>query len=111
MPAGPTITNSSCLIALEAVSRLDLLEQLYGTVVVPAAVANECGFAHLPKWVQVKTVQNSTLVQALRSQLGAGESEAIAWRSSSPPRGSFLMIKRPEGLLGGSLCPYLERWR
>jgi len=32
-----TTVNSSCLIALELVGRLDLLRGLYGTVVVPRA--------------------------------------------------------------------------
>jgi predicted nucleic acid-binding protein len=78
MPAGPTVTNRSCLIALEAIGRLDLLEGLYGIIVVPTAVVNECGGIPLPPWIQVMPVQNSALVQALRMQLGAGESEAIA---------------------------------
>jgi predicted nucleic acid-binding protein len=63
---------------LEAIGRLDLLERLYGIIVVPTAVANECGSALFPAWIQVMPVQNSALVQALRLQLGAGESEAIA---------------------------------
>jgi uncharacterized protein len=78
MPAAQTVTNSSCLIALEAIGRLDLLVQLYSGISVPPAVAGEWGADPFPSWIQTKTVQNSSLVQALRSQLGAGESEAIA---------------------------------
>ena len=34
-----TVSNSSCLIVLEAIGQLDLLPQLFGTVTIPAAVA------------------------------------------------------------------------
>jgi predicted nucleic acid-binding protein len=78
MPDGLTVSNSSCLIALEATGSLGILEQLYGTIAVPDAVSQECGGA-LPTWVRVHSVQNQPLVQSLRLDLGAGESEAIAF--------------------------------
>ena len=77
MPNGPTITNSSCLIGLHAAGYLDVLQQLYATIVVPHAVAQEFGLA-LPSWIHSHSVQNQALVQSLRLQLGAGEAEAIA---------------------------------
>jgi hypothetical protein len=77
MPDPVTIANSSCLIALESISRLDLLRQLYGTVAVPQAVVAECG-SSLPAWLCVQTVQSLAVFQSLRLQLGFGESEAIA---------------------------------
>jgi uncharacterized protein len=77
MPDGPTVSNSSCLIALEAAGALGILEQLYMTITVPDAVSQECGGA-LPAWVRVHSVQNQRLAQALRLGLGAGEAEAIA---------------------------------
>jgi predicted nucleic acid-binding protein len=77
MPDSLTVSNSSCLIALEAVGALDILEQLYGTIVVPDAVVRECGTG-LPAWVKVQSVKNLPLAQSLLLDLGAGESEAIA---------------------------------
>ena len=77
MREGPTVSNSSCLIALDAAGSLGILERLYGTIAVPDAVAQECGVV-LPDWVQVHSVQNQPLAQSLRLSLGAGESEAIA---------------------------------
>jgi predicted nucleic acid-binding protein len=77
VPEGLTICNSSCLIALDAVGSLDILERLYGTIAVPNAVAQECSGA-LPAWIQVHFVQNQPLVQSLHLDLGAGEAEAIA---------------------------------
>jgi len=77
MPESPTVSNSSCLIALDASGSLGILKQLYGTIAVPDAVAQECG-GHLPAWVQVHSVLNQALAQSLRLNLGAGEAEAIA---------------------------------
>ncbi len=76
MPDPVTVSNSSCPIGLELIGRLDLLRGLYGTVVVPTAVADECG-SRLPPWFQVETVQNQGMVRSLRLELGSGESEAI----------------------------------
>ena len=80
MPDSITVSNSSGLIALESIGRLDLLRQLYGTVTIPPAVFQECG-ATLPTWFSVQAVQNQGLVRSLRMNLGAGESEAIALAS------------------------------
>ncbi len=77
MPNGPTISNSSCLIALDAVGQIEILRLLYTTITVPDAVARECGSA-MPSWANVQSVQDQALVQSLNVNLGAGESEAIA---------------------------------
>ena len=83
MPDAVTISNSSGLIALEAIGRLDLLRQLYGTVLIPPAVAQECGSA-VAGWMQIQPVQNQGMVQSLRINLGHGESEAIALATEVP---------------------------
>ncbi len=77
MPSSPTIVDSSCLIGLEAVGCLTVLESLYGTVLVPAAVAAEWRSPVLP-WMVVQAAQNQALVQSLRMDIGPGEAEAIA---------------------------------
>lgn len=77
MPDGVTVCNSSCLIALAAIGRLDLLKKLYGTVRIPRAVDVECRGA-LPDWIVVHPVANQRLATSLQLQLGPGESEAIA---------------------------------
>jgi hypothetical protein len=73
----PTVSNSSCLIALDSVGYLGILEGLYGRIEVPEAVASEFGSA-LPSWVEVLAVSNRSLVQSLAIELGPGEAEAIA---------------------------------
>ena len=72
-----TICNSSCLIVLDAIGRLDLLQQLLGTITIPAAVVVEFG-SPLPEWISAEPVRNSATVKSLELQLGPGESEAIA---------------------------------
>src|SRR4051812_41671656 len=77
MPDAPTVANSSCLIALDRAGLLGTLQSLYGTILIPSAVAGEWG-VNIPTWVLVQTVQNQALVQSLCLELGSGEAEAIA---------------------------------
>jgi predicted nucleic acid-binding protein len=65
------------LIVLEAVGRLNLLEQIYQTLRIPPEVAREWG-SPCPAWITVQAVQNQALVQALQIQVDLGEAEAIA---------------------------------
>lgn len=77
MPDAPTVSNSSCIIGLEAAGHLDLLRQLYSAIDVPEAVAQEFGSA-LPAWCQVRPLTNQSLADSLKLDLGPGEAEAIA---------------------------------
>jgi uncharacterized protein len=82
------VSNASPLIALIRLGHLDLLRQLYGTVVIPDAVWHEVVVegADQPgaeavsssSWIVRRTVTNRPLVHALRQELDAGEAEAIA---------------------------------
>lgn len=81
------VSDSSPLIALSKVGHLDLLQHLFGTVMVPEAVIQELtagGFSakqdrlqEVP-WLEQRHVGNRNLVDALLSDLDPGESEAIA---------------------------------
>lgn len=82
------VSDASPLIALARIGQLDLLPKLYETLLLPDAVWNEVVSqgARLPgasatetaEWIMRRTVQNPTLVRALRQDLDAGEAEAIA---------------------------------
>ena len=82
------VSNVSPLIALIRLGHLDLLRQLYGTIVIPEAVWHEVVVegADQPgaetvssaSWIERRTVTNRPLVHALRQELDAGEAEAIA---------------------------------
>src|SRR5262245_46557046 len=93
MPDGITVSNSSCLIGLGAVSRLELLHQLYGTIVIPEAVAHEFGIS-MPGWVDVRAVQDRAAVRALSIDLGGGEAEAIALAIETSPARIILDDKK-----------------
>lgn len=70
------VSDSTCLIGLERIQRLELLPQLFDHVFVPPAVAEEFGRAF--PWLRVRTPADKDYVAALKLQLDDGEAEAIA---------------------------------
>ena len=82
------VSDSSSLISLARIGKLDLLRRLYGELVIPQAVWNEvtvkgagqAGAEELKSaaWIKTVTVANDELVLALQRDLDAGEAEAIA---------------------------------
>jgi len=82
------VCDASPIIALSAVGRLSLLQQLYGKILVPGSVAQEVtnGSSGQPgadefrasDWITVQTVQDSVLLRSLSGELDRGEAEAIA---------------------------------
>jgi predicted nucleic acid-binding protein len=82
------VSNTSPIINLAAIGRLELLQQLYRTLAIPQAVYHEIvvrgsgqpGASEIPTvvWVERHTVHDLALVHRLEQHLDAGESEAIA---------------------------------
>jgi len=82
------VSNSSALINLARIGKLDLLQQLYGELIVPDAVwkevvvegSGQSGADDIKRaaWIKTLTVTNKDLVWALRQDLDSGEAEAIA---------------------------------
>ena len=70
-----TVANSTCLIILERICRLDLLPAVFGSILIPDAVAKEIGFS--APWLDVRAVKDSPLETRFRNQLGAGEAAAL----------------------------------
>ena len=58
------IADASCLILLEKIGALGLLQQLYGQLLVTDIVAAEYGLP-LPPWMAVRAVQDTRQVQLL----------------------------------------------
>jgi len=80
------VSNTSPLITLSAVGKLDLLEQIYQQIVIPQAVHDEVvQGASKPgtttiltrSWLDIRTVQNTAQVAQLQHNLHPGEAEAI----------------------------------
>lgn len=72
----PAVTNSTCLIGLERIERLDILPQVFSSVTIPTAVSIEVGFE--ADWLRVRPVQNLAVAATLKTQVDEGEAEAIA---------------------------------
>ena len=70
------VCDSTCLIGLERIQRLDLLPELLDEIFVPPAVAAE--FGNTFPWLKVRKPVDANYVAALKLQLDDGEAEAIA---------------------------------
>jgi len=71
------ITDTSCLIILEKVALLDVLPQLFTTILTTPEIAAEYGSC-LPDWIIVVPVKNKSFQQELVSKVDVGEASAIA---------------------------------
>jgi len=86
----PVVSNTSPLLNLAVVSRLHLVAQQFGSVLIPPAVLDELRVdeerpgsglirgALADGWLEVAPVEDRALVEALARDLDRGEAEAIA---------------------------------
>ncbi len=82
------VSDTSPINNLAAINHLHLLHQLYETVFIPEAVYQEltdpnflvAGATEVQTfdWIQIRTIRDRTLVEALSNDLDIGEAEAIA---------------------------------
>jgi uncharacterized protein len=81
------VSNTSPITSLAGVGQLNLLQQLYGSIIIPQAVYTEMVEAGslvpgaievqtLP-WIQTRQVANQELVTELLEELNLGEAQAI----------------------------------
>ena len=70
------IADSACLIALDRIGRLSLLRDLFTSIVIPNAVAEE--FGQQLDWFIIQEVASPPLLKVLVNQIDYGESEVIA---------------------------------
>lgn len=83
------VSNSSPLINLSAIKKLDLLKELYKEISIPSAVWDEVvvkgkgqpGAEEIKEasWIKKDVVENVSLVETLTLTLDKGEAEAIAF--------------------------------
>ena len=81
------VSNTSPILNLAAINRLDLLQKLYGKIVIPQAVYDEIVVAGAgqvgadevagSQWFEVKQVTNHPMVKSLEIELDIGEAEAV----------------------------------
>ena len=71
------VSDASPLIALQQIERLDLLETIFGSLVIPPAVAREAANVPLGDWIAIRSLQGPLPPLVTRAGLGPGESESI----------------------------------
>jgi uncharacterized protein len=82
------VCNTSPITNLAAIARLDLLQSIYGKIVIPQAVYDELTTVPRPvpggvevqtyDWISVRSVSDQTRVSIFRQDVDFGEAEAIA---------------------------------
>ena len=74
----PVVSNSSPLIALEQIGKLELLQSLFTEIVIPDQVAVETVASVQPRlWIRKQSLSQPMLPAVQRPGLGPGEREAI----------------------------------
>jgi len=71
------IADTSCLIILNKIGYLDILNRLFIEVQITSKVAEEFGES-LPKWIEVKDPIDKNRIKELSRMLDAGEATSIA---------------------------------
>ena len=70
------VVDSTCLIGLERIGRLDVLPTLFEPILIPPEVAREFGSSL--SWLKIEAPLNLALLSALKMLVDDGEAEAIA---------------------------------
>jgi hypothetical protein len=94
------VSDTSPIINLAIIGKLDILPKVFGEIIIPTTVFQEitidgAGMAGSGEilhadWIQVRKSSNSNLFLALKSQVDPGEAEAIALSVELKPY--FLLI-------------------
>lgn len=71
------ISDASCIILFEKIGQLQLLNQLFGEIVITPEISNEFG-RDLPDWVLIDSPRNKTYQTILEASLDKVEASAIA---------------------------------
>ena len=72
------ISDTSCLILLDKIGELNLLNKLFGQITVTQEIANEFK-KELPDWFNIEEPTNKTYQKILEASLDKGEASAIAF--------------------------------
>ena len=93
------VSDTSPVLNLSAIGRLELLRNLYGTVVIPPMVAQELKHNQFDpeatKWMVIQAPKDCEAVQVLHDMLDPGESEAIVLAQEL--RADLLLIDERRG--------------
>ena len=73
----PIISDTSCLILLEKIGELELLQKLFGVIVTTQEVADEFGLS-LPSWIEIKTPSDKNINPSPKPAMQIIFKEAVA---------------------------------
>ncbi|MBP7478518.1 MAG: DUF3368 domain-containing protein [Chitinophagales bacterium] len=71
------VSDTTCLILLNKIGRISLLEKLFGKVTITSNIAKEYG-ENLPEFVKIENPSDYKYQQILEGFLDSGEASAIA---------------------------------
>ena len=71
------ISDTSCFIVLSKIGQLEILQQIFNTIVTTPEIADEFGET-LPDWVELVAVKDRSKQQLLATQIDKGEASAMA---------------------------------
>ena len=70
------ISDTSCLIALSKIDKLDLLKDLYHEIIITKEVCQEFG-GSLPDWIIISEVKDKQRQKEIEQRLDRGEASSI----------------------------------
>lgn len=88
------IADSSCLIALDNIGQLDILNGIFDEITITTEIANEYG-KPIPKWMNIQKPKSTEKVRNLLRILDPGEAEAIVLAIENT--NSILIIDEKKG--------------
>lgn len=77
------ISDTSCLIVLEKINELSLLQKIYEEVITTPEIVKEFK-KPLPDWIKIASAKNQVIQKELEATLDLGEASAIALGLETP---------------------------
>ncbi len=71
------LSDTSCLILLEKIGELELLNKVFGEILITQEIADEYGLK-LPEWISIQNSANKNYQKILEASVDKGEASAIA---------------------------------
>ncbi len=71
------ISDTSCIILLDKIGELEILNKLFGTIITTQEVAEEFG-QQLPSWFEIQKPRDKNYQSIIEASVDKGEASAIA---------------------------------
>ncbi|MBT1696268.1 hypothetical protein KK083_05240 [Fulvivirgaceae bacterium PWU4] len=71
------ISDTSCLIALSRIDKLEILRHIFSNIVTTREVQQEFGEI-LPMWIEIRKVNDESRFEEIKQNLDVGEASAIS---------------------------------